>query len=259
MLKHKLIESHLPVFTGFYSTVFEPSEDQVIEAPYKYDDYTFDYDGYRTKTSKACVNAIESKLKEFGLNIKITYQSLYSPREYNFANDSINVKYKVEDPKAINKYILANFEAFSVYIKEHYTSRSGFMSFWSNDAETWLNEYMTNKKDLSHCFGAILEFIFKNEGYSDNDLYEDANYMGAIFLDGWLNEGVGGVRETIETYANENYTTKQPETIVIELTQLFDDKGIYFDWLTYKYISEIVNGIFKTIDKNTLDLFAKVK
>jgi len=53
------IKSYLPIFQGFYETIFEPCEDHIIEEPYNYDDYDFDYDEYREEMAKDCVNAIE--------------------------------------------------------------------------------------------------------------------------------------------------------------------------------------------------------
>jgi hypothetical protein len=193
MLKHKNIESFLPVFNGFYGTHFEPDEESTIESPYTWDDYEFDYVGYRTNVSLACCDAIENKLNDIGIKgVTIKYQNLSSPREYNFANDSINVKYKLTDTavKAINSYLIDNKEAFTTYIKNRYTSRDGFMSWHSNDANDWLNDKLSDKKELSHAFGAVLEFIFENEGYEAYNLYEDITDIGDVWLNGWLKEGV---------------------------------------------------------------------
>lgn len=253
MLKHKNIESFLPVFNGFYNTLFEPNEEEVIEEPFTYDNYTFDYAGYRTDVSKECVGVIENELKHIGIDVTITYQSLYSPKEYNFTSDSINVKYKVKNPKQINDYLLANIEAFTAYIKRKYTSYDGFSSFWSNDAKVWLKDHLNNKKDLNHTFGAILDFIFENEGYNVSDLYDSV--QGNVCLNGTLNPCVQEAMDTIVEYANENYKNKDSETIVIELTQLFDTMGIFEDFLTFKYISNIVNQIFAEIDNKTINLF----
>src|ERR1035438_8942967 len=117
LIRKKLIESYLPVFTGFYNTQFEPNEDSVIEEPYSWEDYDFEYDTYRIDMAKACCNAIERELKSLG--ITIDYQSIYSPKEYNFSTDSINVKYRLSknSAKLLNSYLKANVKAFEAYIK----------------------------------------------------------------------------------------------------------------------------------------------
>jgi len=190
----KAIESFLPVFSGFYGTVFEADESMVIEKPYTYDDYKFDYKGYNEDMGKACVKAIQNKLDEIGkFGVKIEYQTISSPREYNFANDSIHVKYILSKGlKEVTKYLLKNNRVFETYISDHYTSRSGFMSFYSNDANVWINEYLNDEKKLVHCFGSILEFIFTNEGYTDFNLYEDTQDWSGVYLFGELIAGVEG-------------------------------------------------------------------
>jgi hypothetical protein len=255
------IESFLPVFNGFYGTIFEPCEDLIIEEPYNYDDYEFEYMDYRLKVSKLCTFAIEIKLKEIGIDIAIKFQDVFSPREYNFTNDSINVQYKLtaKTNKQILDYLANNQTKFAEYINDHFTSRSGFISFYSNDANVWLNEYLPENHNLNVVFGTVLDFVLTNEGFDDEALYQAANFDGEIFLDGHLKTGVENAVDFINQYTNDNYEAKNQETIVIELIQHFDTNNINFDFLTFKYIESIVNDVFKAIGNKTLNLFAKVK
>lgn len=260
-LKHKIIPSFLPVFCGFYETIFEPNEDYVIESPFTYEDYEFDYTGYRTNVAKACVDAIENKLKEFDINgVIITYEKISSPKYYNFETDSIYVKYKLTGKavKNINDYLTINKEAFATYVKDNYTSRDGFNSFWSNDINDWFKIYLPNKEKLKHCFGAVLEFIFENEKYTYRELYDDV-CGDATFLDGWLKENVATVTDVIATYTKENYLTKDITTITAELVVHFESEDITGDFLTYGYIEKYVIETFSEIDNKTLNLFADIK
>lgn len=266
MLKHKRINSFLPVFNGFYSTVFEASEDNVIESPFTFENYEFDYSEYNLRVSKACVNAIENKLKDLDfVGITIEFENLVSPKEYNFANDSINVKYKLttESIKGINTYLKANIEAFDKYITDNYTSRSGFISSYSNLVGVWFTEYLSDKNKLSHVFGAVLQFIFDNEGYDSFELYSDID--SETYLEGTLKNGVGEIDNTINEYAKENYKTKDILTIVCELVKHFDvDELSYFEYvehefLTFDYIENKVQNVFNEIENKTLDLFAVIK
>ena len=254
LIKRKRIESFLPVFCGFYGTIFEPSEDSIIESPYNYDNYKFYYDEYREAISKACCDAIENELKPLG--IKVVYQNLYSPKEYNFSTDSINCLYKLskDSAKLLNEYLLANYEAFETFIKDRCTSRSGFISFYSNDAKDWLTTY--TKEKLNHTFGTMLEFYFENEGFTSEDLYYKVD---SVSLDGEIKEGVKEANELINNVAIESYVNKPLETIVIELCEHFVKEGIDYDFLTFKYIESIVKEVFKNIDNKTLNLFANNK
>lgn len=251
----KLIKSFLPVFPGFYETLFAPEEDSIIEEPYNFDDYEFDYDGFRTEMAKACCDAIETELKPLG--IKVIFEEIRSPRFYNFDTDSINVTYKLsaKTGKLLYDYLQKNIVAFTKYIKDHYTSRDGFNSFWSNDVKEWFDyEYTQEENKLKHTFGAMLEFYFENEGYTTEDLYYATD---SVYLDGGLKEGVHVADKHIRQYAKDNYIAKAKETIVIELCEYFVNEGIEYDFLTFGYIDKIVSEVFAEIDSKTLNLFAK--
>lgn len=256
----KKIESFLPVFTGFYNTIFEPDEDIVIESPFTYSDYEFDYETYKNDIIKECIFGISDKLEEFNIfGIKIKYQLLSSPKYYNFSNDKIFVEYKLNKKaiNSINEYLNKYKKEFAKYIKDNYTSYDGFMSFYSNDIEVWETEYLKDKNKLEHCFGAILQFIFKNEGYSDNDLYID--YCNGIYLYGELIAGFDNAKDYIETYAKDNYINKDIDIITNEIKDYFEvnykdfsDTDSFLDYFNLKQIKDIVLNIFNSIDKHTL-------
>ena len=182
----KKIESYLPIFPGFYNTIFEcDSEECEIEyyneqngTDLNWDDFNWDYREYHERMAKNCVNSIEHELKDF--NIKIEFQKLVSPREYNFTNDSINVEYSIENLNQIENYLKDNFNEFEEYLKGRYTSRDGFTSFYSTDGYIWLYNYLNDGNKIQHCFGSILEFILTNEGYNQDDLYNSLPDTGYI-------------------------------------------------------------------------------
>jgi hypothetical protein len=180
------IETYLPIFPGFYNTLFESDEDNEIFSINQdriskylpeigYDDCEWDYEDYRQNVSKECTSYIETELQDIfkDKNIKVKFQELRSPKEYNFENDSINVEISMSKKTLglVKKYLTDEMEAFSEYIKDRYTSYDGFLSSYSNDAETWLSEYFDEIFENVHYFGAILEFIFKNEEVTYYDMY----------------------------------------------------------------------------------------
>ena len=84
-----------------------------------------------------------------------------SPKEYNFRTDDIVAKINITDEinNEINEYIQNNKEAFKKWIKDHHSSYDGFISFYSNDTEEWLE-----LEDLDHNeLGSILGFILENQ------------------------------------------------------------------------------------------------
>src|SRR6056297_1328477 len=101
------VKSWLPVFPGFYGTSIEPNEDTAIEfinekrelmgmpelTWHEQIDPKFNYGSYKEKVAKIFVKEIKEILKELDVVETIEYEHLYSPKEYNFHNDSINVIY----------------------------------------------------------------------------------------------------------------------------------------------------------------------
>ncbi len=186
-MKKIKIETWLPVFPGFYSTIFEPDEDNEIDdinsqreskglKPADFDKMKFDYDDYHERVSKACVNFIHNELKDvFKSHIDVNYQSLTSPKEYNFDNDAINIEIIINKAflDELRSYLTNYKKEFDTYIQDRYTSRPGFSSFHSNDGEVWLNEYFKEIQDNGHYLGAILEFVCRNEDINQDNMFDD--------------------------------------------------------------------------------------
>lgn len=179
-----------PIFPGFYSTVFEYSgEEDDIRAyneenktTLKWDDFNFDYRDYEQRVSKKFVTRLERELSDY-LEIKLSFENLYSPREYNFSNDSINITAEF-DLDILISLISKEPEPASQYFKNKYTSYSGFIPFHSNRLEQWLDKsYIL--ADAQHRTGALLECLcyLKLDVSSDEIFYwVDGEY--------WIDFGV---------------------------------------------------------------------
>ena len=177
----KQIESYLPLFPGFYGTIFQSdSEEYEVElyneengTDYDYDDFNWDNKEYEKDVSIQSCSGIEEILEELGFDIKVKFQKLVSPKYYNFTNDSINCEYEItqhEYDKVID-YIKSNWLDFEEYIKRNYSSRDGFIPSHSYNAEVWMNN-LKSESHLEHNFGSVLDFILENKEYTCNNLYE---------------------------------------------------------------------------------------
>jgi len=188
----KSIESYLPLFPGFYGTIFESNDDdedyeineynQENDTDYDHDDFEWDYEDYRQQVSEGCCSGIENLLEKIGFDIKVKFQKLVSPKYYNFTNDSINCEYELtqhEYDKVIN-YIKSNWSAFEEYIKDGYSSRDGFISSKSNNPEVWMNN-LKSESHLEHGFGSVLDFILENEEYTHESLYYEVDSVGVSY------------------------------------------------------------------------------
>ena len=183
----KAIETYLPVFPGFYGTIFEPNSHEESEVehineqreelklqPITWDACKFDYPAYRVDVAKKVCPYIEKELNDiFTSKIAVTYQDIHSPREYNFSNDSINVAIEIKTgfKTELIKYLLENNEAFTTYIKDRFTHRSGFYSFYSNNPVKWVTEYMEKLATDKTVLGALLDFVCENEDINTEGMY----------------------------------------------------------------------------------------
>lgn len=169
-------ETFAPLFPGFYGTGFEydrESEDieyynEENKTDLSYDDFEWDYSEYHNRVAKSFINRLESELRQF-LPIKIGFQRISSPKEYNFANDSIYIAVSLSLPRLIG-LIKDKKEEAAQYFKDKYTSCSGFISFHSPNIENWLNKkYILEKPE--HRIGALLDCLCSIEIDRDDIIY----------------------------------------------------------------------------------------
>lgn len=182
-------QTFLPVFSGFYDTVWEASddieyelEDWLPESGYKipkkhrspehvrgiaalaWDFY--DSSQYEADNVKAVCDCIENDLKELGVIVGLRYEEIVHPRQYNFRNDSVNITVFMTRAQEIKiRGLLIKKEAeFSKWVKDNFTSRPGFISFHSNDYKDWINpesdEYFMEGE---YKIGAVLGFLLLQE------------------------------------------------------------------------------------------------
>lgn len=192
-------DTWLPVFTGYYNSIFGGSdhfveyETELDESEYQehYSElfkagvsYGFfkenfwnycDFDeAFNTASEYICDGLLQ--LDHTGIIQDIKYQKTVSPKYYNFSTDSINCEIEY-DAEKLKEYIKNNMEKYTEYIKRKYTSRDGFSSSYSNDINDWLDF-----EDLGdHGLGSVLEFVFLNENVDQVDLCYELN-LSEVFL-----------------------------------------------------------------------------
>lgn len=187
----KTIKTFLPIFTGFYSTIFEPDgEDNEISdinsqrkaknlPEIEFNDCNFNYDEYQKDISIAVTNYIEKELKDINVLSKINFEALSSPKEYNFSNDSINIEIELtkDNIEVIKKIISDNLDEYKQYLKDNYTSYDGFISFHPNTFKGWfeITKGFNDYSDKGHYLGSVLEFICYLNEIDTDSMYESIN------------------------------------------------------------------------------------
>src|SRR5262245_24180379 len=99
-------QTWLPVFSGFYNTIWEPDTTREVEyineqryakglSPITDNDCFWDNKKYEQRIAEKVTTEVGEYLKEKGFVAGYKFESLSSPKEYNFRNDSINVTFVI--------------------------------------------------------------------------------------------------------------------------------------------------------------------
>lgn len=141
-----------------------------------YDDFEWQYDhaGIVKALAQASAETVLDQLATDGVITGVDVQSVYSPREYNFATDSYRALWTVNLSKLEAWCKESAFDA-DAFAKEHYSSYDGFMSFvpsmLRDDREgttVWLmiDAYMRSEYDEERGFLHVAEAEW--EAYQNN-------------------------------------------------------------------------------------------
>lgn len=178
------------LFSGTYNTAWEVHEyaDNGDEQYIEYDNKAFmqtiaqAYHGHE----QAIIEALNIP---FIKNIHFT-GSFYSPREYNFATDSLDFTLTI-NRKAMLAVVeeLATDEAFNAHLQEQYTSYDGFMSFTPNNYKELKQALVTRNNRYEQAIGALIQYLAWDILNTD-EWY--ASIEGAIHED-WSCNGYGGL------------------------------------------------------------------
>lgn len=194
------IESWLPLFSGFYHTIWSPDNEERNEAHYIADEYGYDeadvfeclcdvmdYKAYERDVVEQIAEQVEFELHSEGYIKELIFEEIKSPRQYNFKNDSANVTFVLTDENVekIKQTLLEYEDEFAQFLKGRYTSGPGFISYHSNCVEEWkeeLDHYNTLDVD-AHKLGSILDFILQNvmEVSEDSLYYVIEVYVGEYY------------------------------------------------------------------------------
>lgn len=142
----------------------------VAEAMYECSDHAKGFD----LIAREYVDWLNHVLEDTG--IELTFHDVESPREYNFSTDVLFVT--VNDPARILQLI--EHERFAALIEEQFTSRSGFISFYSNDVEEWLDKPF-DEWDHNEVGTLLTAFIAQRAEAEDRDFNDMLEWLNESF------------------------------------------------------------------------------
>ena len=176
-------------FQGFYNSLYSYAIEGEIEN--SLDWYTGEYElteaqrdslanGYLEKNvsefyynvAKDCAEAFIYEIeRETGVSLDAKFESMESPREYNFQTDRIFIELPEASAVAFVDYILANHkEQLEKLIAQRFTSRDGFWSNYDNTLEAWGDPGEWDYNQIGTCF-EIFEYL-EDKIYDGHSIYE---------------------------------------------------------------------------------------
>lgn len=155
----------VPFFPGFYESSLSVAMDDAIEARASDEglEYNDCFDKYDFKAAQLAIT--QKWLKNFnektGLNIK--FHDIDSPREYNFTTDRVFGTIKKDEFQKIRDVV--SFDALKSVVERTFTSRDGFISFYTTDMDHWMG---IPTEDLDHNeTQTILKAFLIDKDYND--------------------------------------------------------------------------------------------
>ena len=146
------IEGEIENTAGWYAEEYDLSESQqeTLANGYLEKNRSEFYYNVSKDYAESFIYEVE---KETGLTLNARFESMESPREYNFATDRIFIELPEENAVAFIDYILANHKKeLEDLIRQRFTSCDGFWSNYDNTLEAWDNPVEWDLNQLGTCF-----------------------------------------------------------------------------------------------------------
>lgn len=136
-----------------------------------------DFKSYQNYIGREMTEILADYLKPFCDSVE--FDSISSTRQYNFTTDKLVINLNIDLDK-LKAWVIEDkgrYDGFDAYLKEHYTSRSGFVSFVENNAKDFLekNEYMDVLVDYY-----LLTKIYDSNNVLGKEIYNTDYYEEMI-------------------------------------------------------------------------------
>lgn len=192
-------------FAGFYYSIHDSYMDDALDMIFM-DNEGDVYQALVSEASTKCnweavrLAYAEDYTKELSKasGVEFTFESLVSPKEYNFSTDRIFVTITEEEVQRIRDEV--DNEVFNKIAVDKFKSRDGFHSFYSWNIDDWgpLASWDHNQ------IGTLLEaYICDHTEYQEHELMEDS--IGNGKLCNWINNNIENVERLhrIRDYLNK--------------------------------------------------------
>ena len=148
----KLNTDLVPFFSGTYNTIFDLS--------HKYDDYDdeINHNDYMDRILETYKEI--DIFKNIDFVKKVEFIGWYSPKFYNYSNDQLDFTIDIDKRELFKTLNSLDNKEFKDFLKENYSSYSGFISFTSNNYDELYDKAIMGDEQS---IGAILTYLLKDE------------------------------------------------------------------------------------------------
>ena len=166
MAKITLMNNDLRIFQGLYeSTLYNSDTDYYLAQTLGGslgDEVDYDFDEFKQVAGKACVNSLEDELYSHDVITNMDYAGMHSPRYYNYDTDRVLIDIDYNFIKLVKYCKHTNRDKFNQYLKDNYTSYSGYISFVENSvSKFFLKDWFNSHKNMA--IQVMIEFYLTSE------------------------------------------------------------------------------------------------
>lgn len=189
---------------------------------------------------------IKETLQDILPSVEIYATGVYHPREYNFSGDELEFDLVVNanEYNALKEKALSS-DMFETYLKDNYSSRSGFISSMPDDIDEF------NNADEWKQMVQVIMFALKDTALTDvneaylNDFSEAVN-QEFPYVDGEIENAV----EELENKASEENITLDVDYVTNYIKEQFGNTDSY-DYI----LDEVLKGLNLTESEKKEELF----
>lgn len=181
-------------FSGFYGGIWDQGDNEYnalqaeiycsdtegLDKLQLLDDWGF-INTYRNDVAQEYAEQyIEAVNETLNVNLKLKFQTLSSPKEYNFETDKIFCTVEIESLRSLCDRLVQlakdpdNYKYLKERIKKCHTSCSGFWSWMSNDVDKWLEFIYDGGNDhyIAYLIGYLMEALGEDPKELNGRIYQ---------------------------------------------------------------------------------------
>ncbi len=178
-------------FKGFYESIHDGCLTDAFKGYFRddqgdlSDEISFDLVDWRLAYNGYAKSFTDKVSETFG--VKLTFAELSSPKEYNFETDRIFCDIELKEVQRL--FNMVKRDDLAALVKERFTDRSGFISFYSSDLDKW-SEHLQDW-DINQVGTLVQCYLTSHEDFSEDwefDLMSELNERAfQIIEDSWPN------------------------------------------------------------------------